>query len=84
LLLVDDLSRYMWVATIPSKDHATAAIKEIQVRAEGETGLKLRALCTDYGGEFTVREFAEYCTTKGVHRQHTMPYSPQQNDVVER
>jgi hypothetical protein len=29
LLLVDDLSRYMWVAAIPSKDHAVAAIKDI-------------------------------------------------------
>jgi hypothetical protein len=37
LLLVDDLSRYMWVAVIPSKDHAAAAIKDIQARAEGSS-----------------------------------------------
>jgi hypothetical protein len=30
LLLVYDLSRYMWVAVIPSKDRATVAIKLIQ------------------------------------------------------
>jgi hypothetical protein len=30
LLLVEDLSMYMWVATIPFKDHAAAAIKDIQ------------------------------------------------------
>jgi hypothetical protein len=29
LLLVDDLSRYMWVVTIPSKDHAATVIKDI-------------------------------------------------------
>jgi transposase InsO family protein len=29
LLLVDDLSSYMWVATIPSKDRAVAAINDI-------------------------------------------------------
>jgi hypothetical protein len=29
LLLVDDLSRYMWVVAIPSKDRAMAAIKDI-------------------------------------------------------
>jgi hypothetical protein len=29
LLLVDGFSRYMWVAAIPSKDRAAAAIKEI-------------------------------------------------------
>jgi hypothetical protein len=50
LLLVDDLSRYMWVAAIPSKDRAVAAIKDIQAWAEGEFSLKLKALHTDRGG----------------------------------
>jgi hypothetical protein len=40
LLLVDDLSRYMWVAAIPSKDRAATVIKDIQTRAEGESGLR--------------------------------------------
>jgi hypothetical protein len=53
MLLVDDLSRYMWVVVIPSKDRAAAAIKDIQARAEGESDLKLKALRTDHGGEFT-------------------------------
>jgi transposase InsO family protein len=53
------------------------------VRAEGEFGLKLKALHTDRGGEFTMIEFADYCAAEGVHRQHTAPYSPQQNDIVE-
>jgi hypothetical protein len=80
LLLVDDLSRYMWVVTIPYKDRAAAVIKDIQVRAKGESGLKLKALRTNYGGEFTVTELAEYCAAEGVHHQHTTP--SQQNGVV--
>jgi hypothetical protein len=69
LLLVDDLSRYMWVATILSKDHAAAAIKDIQARVEGESesGLKLKAHCTDCGAEFTTTEFVDYCAAEGVH-----------------
>jgi hypothetical protein len=58
LLLVDDLSSYIWVVAIPSKDRAVAAIKDIQAWAEGESGLKLKALRTDRGGEFSVMEFA--------------------------
>jgi hypothetical protein len=84
LLLVDDLSRYMWVAVIPSKDRAAAAIKGIQAQAESESGLKLKALRTDRRGEFTVTEFTDYCAVEGVHRQHTMAYNPQQNNVVKR
>jgi transposase InsO family protein len=77
LLLVDDLSRYMWVAAIPSKDRATTAIKDIQAWAEGESGLKVKALRTDRGGEFTVTEFTDYCAAEGVHHQHMTPYDPQ-------
>jgi transposase InsO family protein len=83
LLLVDDLSRYMWVAMIPSKDRAAAAIKDIQARAEGEFGLKMKALRTDRRGEFTATEFTDYCAAEGVHRQHTTSYSPQQNNIIE-
>jgi hypothetical protein len=33
--------------------------------------------------ELTVTEFTDYCAAEGVHCQHTSPYSPQQNDIVE-
>jgi transposase InsO family protein len=82
-MLGEDLSRYIWVAVIPSKDRAAAAIKDIQAWAEGESDLKLKALHTDRGGEFTVTEFTDYCVAEGVHRQHMVPYSPQQNDSIE-
>jgi hypothetical protein len=67
LLFMDDLNKYMWVAAIASKDHAVAAIKEIQEWAEGESGLKLRALHTYREWEFIARDFMEYCATEGVH-----------------
>jgi hypothetical protein len=50
---------------IPSKDRAVAIIKGIQARAEGESGLKLKALRTDHGGEFTATEFVDYCAAEG-------------------
>lgn len=84
LLLVDDRSRYMWVNMLPTKDRAAAAIKNFQALAEVESGCKLGTLRTDRGGEFTSREFMEYCAADGVRRQLTAPYSPQQNGVVER
>jgi hypothetical protein len=52
--------------------------------AEGESDLKLKALRSDRRGEFTTMGFTDYCATEGVHHQHMMPYSPQQNGVVER
>ena len=76
LLLINDRSRYMWLALLPSKDRAAAAIKEFQARAAAESGCKLLALRTDRGGEFISKEFMEYCVAYGVHRQLTAPYSP--------
>jgi transposase InsO family protein len=83
LLLVDDLSRYMWVVVLGSKGEATDAIRRAQAVAEAECGRKLRVLRTDNGGEFMAAEFALYCTDEGVQRHYSAPYNPQQNDVVE-
>jgi transposase InsO family protein len=84
LLLVDDLSRYMWVMVLGSKGEAADAIKRAQAAAEAECGRKLRVLRTDNGGEFTAAEFASYCADEGIQRHFSAPYSPQQNGVVER
>jgi hypothetical protein len=67
LLLVDDLSWYMWVAAIQSKNRAVAAITKIQAQAEGESNMMLRALYTNRGDEFTAREFTKYYATLGVY-----------------
>jgi len=84
LLLVDDYSRYMWIALLPSKDGTAAAIKRIQAAAEWKAGKPVRALRTDRGGEFLAGDFEQFCIDLGVHRQLSAPYSPQQNGVVER
>lgn len=84
LLLVDDRSRFMWLQLLATKSDTMEAVRNFQTKVEVETGRRLRALRTDNGGEFTSVVFEEYCTKRGVHRQHTAPYTPQQNGVVER
>jgi transposase InsO family protein len=51
---------------------------------EAESVKKLRVLRTNRGGKFTSVEFTTYCMDQGVVRHHTMPYSPQQNGMVEQ
>jgi hypothetical protein len=50
LLLVDDLSRYMWLCLLSSKDEAPPVIKQFQMAVEVETGKKLKVLHTDPRG----------------------------------
>jgi transposase InsO family protein len=83
LLLVDDVSRYMWVVLLDTKAAAADAIKRHQAAAE-ECGRKLRVLRTDNGGEFMEAEFAAYCTDEGIQLHFSVTYTPQQNGVVER
>jgi transposase InsO family protein len=78
LLLIDDLSCYMWVVVLGSKGEAADAIRRVQAVAEAECGSKLCVLRTDNGGEFTTAEFVSYCADEGVQRHYSAPYSPQQ------
>jgi transposase InsO family protein len=84
LLLVDDLSRYMWVVVLGSKGEAADTIRRAQAATEAECGRKLRVLRTDNGDEFMAAEFMSYCADEGIQRHYSAPYSPQQNGVVER
>jgi transposase InsO family protein len=82
LLLVDDRSRFMWVALLATKSDTLAAVK--MFTAKVETGRHLCMLRTYNGGEFTSIEFETYYVENGIERQHTMAYTAQQNDIVER
>jgi transposase InsO family protein len=83
-LLVDDVSRYMWLVLLATKDEALSAFTAFQARAEVEAGRKIGMLHMDRGGEFTARSFIEHCSKQGVQRHLTAPYTPKQNGVVER
>jgi hypothetical protein len=84
LLLVDDLSRYMWVVALSSKGEAADATRHAQAAVEAECGCNLHVLRTNNGGEFTTTEFTSYCMDEGVQRHYFAPYNPHQNGVVER
>jgi transposase InsO family protein len=84
MLVVDDMSRYMWAVLLANKSDAEDAFRKLRAGVEVESGQKIKAFHTDRGGEFTLVSFLEYCSERGIKRHLTAPYSPQQNGVVER
>lgn len=66
------------------KSDAFAFFKQFKCGVEKESGLSVKCLRTDRGGEFTSSEFNEFCKDNGVKRQLTTAYTPQQNGVAER
>ena len=51
---------------------------------EIETGLKVKYLRSDNGGEYIDGGFSEYCAAQGIRMEKTIPRTPQQNGVAER
>lgn len=83
-VVIDDHSRYMWTMLLKEKSEAFQKFKRLREVVEKETGEKITTFRTDRGGEFTSRDFDEYCEAAGIRRHLTAPYTPQQNGVVER
>ena len=51
---------------------------------ENQLDKSIKALRTDHGHEYLSEQFKELYDEKGIARQLTMPYTPQQNGVAER
>ena len=84
LTLVDDYSRYSWVYTLKTKAETAPTLRNWVLLVEGETGLTVRSLRSDNGGEYLAADLQAFLATKGIRHQLTTPDSPQQNGVAER
>ncbi|KAL2232508.1 UNVERIFIED_CONTAM: Retrovirus-related Pol polyprotein from transposon TNT 1-94, partial [Sesamum indicum] len=51
---------------------------------ENETGLQVKCLRSDNGGEYNNEGIKNYCTDHGIRMQKTIPGTPQQNGIAER
>ena len=58
--------------------------KKFKALVEKESGLMIKAMRSDHGGEFTSNIFQKYYEDHGIRQPMTVPRSPQQNGVVER
>ena len=50
---------------------------------ENQTGLTIKVLCSDGGGEYTSLEFDGFLHNCGIIHEKTAPHSPQQNGLAE-
>jgi hypothetical protein len=71
-LLIDDLSRFMWLVLLNTKDEATTMFKTFLARVEAEAGRKLCTLRTNHGGEFTAHNFLDHFIEHGRQHQSVM------------
>lgn len=66
------------------KSEAFTFFKSFKVMVENEARVKIGCLRSDRGGEFTLKEFNDFCGSHGIKRQVTAAFTPQQNGVAEK
>lgn len=66
------------------KDEALSKFKLYVNEVENQLNLKVQSLRSDRGGEYTSKEVAKFCESKGIRHETTAPYSPQQNGLAEQ
>ena len=81
---IDDKSRWLTVYPLHRKSDCFDAFQRFLRLTETQTGCKLRQLRSDGGGEYFSNEFSSFLEDRGIQRQTTCAYTPQQNGVAER
>ena len=84
ITFIDDYSRYCFSYFMKQKLEALDKFIEFKAAAEKETGMKIKAVRNDRGGEYMSEEFSAYLKKYGIKAETTAAYSPQQNGVAER
>jgi transposase InsO family protein len=81
---IDDYSRKTWIYFLKTKDEVFSKFKEFKALIENLSERKIKILRSDNGGEYTSKEFVNFCKDVGIKRELTTPYNPQQNGVAKR
>ena len=72
-----------WVYLLKSKADTFTKFQEWCTEVENQVNHKVKTLRSD-NGEFVNTQFDAFCKKKGIRRQLSTPYTPQQKGVVER
>jgi hypothetical protein len=84
MLLVYDYRRMTAVFFLENKSEAFENFKVYKKMVENEMDSKIKCLISDNGGEFTSKEFMDFCSKHGIKRQFSIARTPQHNGVIER
>jgi transposase InsO family protein len=76
ITFINYYSRKTWVYFLQEKSEAFVAFKCYKALVEKEVGNPIKVLRTDSGGEYSSREFVNFCENHGIKRQLTTAYTP--------
>jgi len=83
ITFTDDYSRYCRTYFLKRKSEVFEKFKEFKASVETKSGMKIKAIRADRGGEYLSEDFQGLLKESGIQPQFTAAYSPQQNGVSE-
>jgi hypothetical protein len=83
-VIVDGYSQYTWVLFMKDKSKANEIFKKFATRAQNEFDVKIKRVKSDNGTEFKNTNIEEYLDEESIGHELFVPYTPQQNGIVER
>jgi transposase InsO family protein len=83
LIFVDDFACFTWIFFLRKKSEVFQHLKDFKYLVETQSRKKIKVLRTDNGGEYVNHEIQKLFHKEGIQLQHTVPYTSQQNGVVE-
>jgi transposase InsO family protein len=82
LLMVDDMSQYVTVKFIKTKDQSMQKVKNYLTHLQTHGNMP-KVIHIDHGHEFVNNSLLEWLYSKGMEVHMTAPHSPSQNRVTE-
>jgi transposase InsO family protein len=84
MIKTDDATRARWLSTFAKKGDAKADIKDFIIAISTQYGKTPKCFRLDNGTEYGGQEFKDFCKSKGISIEPTVPYTPEQDGVAKR
>jgi transposase InsO family protein len=84
LVIVDNYSRFTWVLFLHDKSLVQDTFKKFAKRAQIEFETNIKKVRSDNGTEFKNTNTEEFLDEESIGHEFSIPYTPQQNRIVER
>lgn len=84
ITFIDDFSRNTWIYYLKDNDEALKTFKELKALVENQTRKKIKIFRSDNGEEYMSNEFIDFWKKEGVNKETIVPYTTEQNALVER
>jgi hypothetical protein len=70
---IDEFSWKTWIYFIKNKDEVLSRFQDFNARVENFMGNNIKVLRTNNGGEYSSKDFNDFCKKEGIKRDLTFP-----------